>query len=481
MQSWAACELRHAQLGDVRLNRRLVRIVEDLAAKPTASVPEASGTWAATKGVYRFWDSDQVTAEAIRASHTQSTVERLAGHELVLAVQDTTDLDYAHHPATKGLGPLENKYQYGMRVHSSLAVSSVGVPLGLLHQVDWVRDPATVGKRHSRRKRATKDKESQRWLTALLASQEVVPAEVAVVTVADSEADIYDLFALPRRRGSELLIRGTHDRRVGEVGYLWQTLEQSPVRGHYTLEVHRKAGRKARQACISVRYTSVDIEPPRHHLGRAALSPVSLQVVLVREETPPPGVPAITWLLYTSLPIESLEDALRCVRWYSYRWLIERYHFVLKSGCRIEQLQLETAARIERALATYCIVAWRLLWLTYEARQSPDTPCDRVLEPAEWQSLYCRIHQTPCPPATPPTLHQAVRWIAQLGGFLARKSDGEPGVQTIWQGLRRLEDMAVMWQLLHPQPPPGSSLLVGNDEPSRGGAGGEVSYAGRSS
>lgn len=448
MQPWAAEELRHAQLGDQRLNRRLVRIAEDLAAQPAVSVPQASGSWAATKAVYRFWDSAQVTPEAILASHTQSTVARVASQGLALAVQDTTDFDFVHHPATQGLGPLENKYQAGLKVHSALAVSADGVPLGLLHQTIWARDPATVGKRHQRRKRATQDKESQRWLTALAASQRIVPGHVQVVTVADSEADIYDLFALQRRAGSELLIRGTHDRRVDEIGYVWETLAKSPICGSYPLEVRRKEGQPAHQATLSVRYTALTMQPPRHHLQRARLKPVQLWAILVQEEAPPAGVEPIVWLLWTSLPVTDLHAALRCVRWYSYRWLIERYHFVLKSGCRLEELQLQKAERIARALATYSIVAWRLLWLTYEARQNPDTPCDQVLEPAQWQSLYCRIHKTSRPPATPPTLRQAVRWIAQLGGFLGRKSDGEPGVQTIWLGLRRLEDMAAMWQLL---------------------------------
>jgi hypothetical protein len=450
MHGWAAEELRHARMGDKRLNRRLVRLVEDLAAQPTASVPQASGTWAATKAAYRFWDSPQVTAAAIRASHTQSTVERVRQEAGVLAVQDTTNLDFAHHPATRGLGPLDNQYQAGLKVHSALAVNAAGVPLGLLHQAVWVRDAALVGQRQHRRTRATQDKESQRWLTALTASQQAVPSNVQVVTVADSEADIYDLFALPRRAGSELLIRGAHDRRVDEAGYVWATLSQSPLCGQYPLMVRRKGGQPERQALLSVRYRALAMQPPHHHLKRGQLKPLSLWAILVQEEAPSAGVTPIVWLLWTSLPITDLDAALRCVRWYSYRWLIERYHFVLKSGCRLEDLQLAEAARLERALATYCIVAWRLLWLTYEARQNPDTPCDRVLERSEWQALYCRIHKTSRPPATPPTLRQAVRWIAQLGGFLGRKADGEPGVQTIWLGLRRLADMAAMWQLMVP-------------------------------
>jgi hypothetical protein len=454
MQSWAAQELRYAQLGDARLNRRLVRLVEDLAAQPTASVPRACGHWAATKAAYRFWGSARVKPEAIQAAHRQSTVERVRGHGTILVIQDTTDLNFTHHPATRGLGPLDHSSQLGLKVHSALAVSAQGVPLGLIHQEVWTRDPAAVGKRHQRRRRETKEKESQRWLTALTASQEAVPEGIEVITIADREADIYDLFAMPRRPGVHLLIRATHNRRVShEARYLWPAIRQSPARGPWTIEVQRKDDHPPRQATLTVRYETLAIHPPRHHRRRASLPPISVQVILAEEENPPPGVKPISWLLLTTWPVTTFEEALQCVRWYRDRWLVERYHFVLKSGCRVEELQLEESARIRRALATYCIVAWRLLWLTYEARQNPDSPCDRALETHEWQALYCTIHKTPIPPATPPTLHEAVRWVAQLGGFLGRKHDGEPGVKSIWRGLRRLEDIAATWKLLHSNPP----------------------------
>lgn len=453
MHAWAAQELRHVHLGDARLDKRLLRIVEQLAAQPTASVPQASGTWANTKATYRFWDTKTITPQAIRASHTQTTVERIGKESCVLAVQDTTDLDFAHHPATEGLGPLDNEHQYGMKVHSTLAVSTAGVPLGLLHQHVWTRDPATRGIKHTRRKRPTADKESQRWLTALTESEQAVPPQTEVVMVADSEADIYDLFALSRRAGSHLLIRGTHNRRVdGTARYLWAAGRQAPVAGRYVLDLQRADERPARQATMAIRFTTVQIQPPRDRSKSEGLQPVGLSVILVEEETAPPGVPPVCWLLLTSLPIASVDDALRSVRWYSYRWLIERYHFVLKSGCRLEQLQLENALRLKRALATYCLVAWRLLWLTYQARRQPDLSCTVALEQHEWQSLYCTVQHTAHPPHDPPTLHEAVRWIAQLGGFLARRHDGEPGVKLIWQGLRRLHDIAATWQLVHSAP-----------------------------
>lgn len=450
---WAVEELEHVHLGDARLNRRLIRLVESLADQPTASVAEACGNWAATKAAYRFWDSPRISADAIREAHARSTVERLSGHECVLAIQDTTSLDFTRHPATNGMGPLEHPAHRGLRVHSVLMASIHGVPLGIIQQQVWSRDPETVGKRHSRRRKETRDKESQRWLTALQLTQERTPEGTIGITMADREADIYDLLAAPRRPGANLLIRATHNRRVShQARYLWEAIGQSPRRGEFAVELKRKDNQGARQARLTVRYESLTIEPPLNRRQRDRLSPIGVQAILAKEEKPPPGVTPLCWLLLTTLAVNTFQEAVQCLKWYSYRWLVERYHFVLKSGCNLEKLQLEEAQRIHRALATYSIVAWRLLWLTYQARRSPHMPCDTVLEAHEWQSLYCTIHETPIPPPEPPTLSQAVRWIAQLGGFLGRSHDGEPGVKTIWRGMRRLTDIANTWRLLHPEP-----------------------------
>ncbi len=450
MQAWAAQELELADLGDPRRKRRLIQIVEDLAAQPSASVPQACGSRAKTKAAYRFWDDAHVTPAAIQASHLEQTAARAQRKGQVLAIQDTTELDYADHPHTQGLGPLENVCQNGFKVHSSLAVSTDGVPLGLLDQQVWVRDGQ---QKKPRRQRATRDKESQRWLTAWTESQARLPAAVSVITVADSEADIFDLFATPRRVGAELLIRGTHHRRVDATAkYLWETLRAQPVRNTFSLSVRRREGQPPRTAHLTVRTATVTIQPPRHHVKRAQVPPVTLNVILVEELQPPAGVSPIVWLLLTTLPIETWAQVQQAVTWYSYRWLIERYHFVYKSGCHLEDLQLETVERLQRALATYSLVAWRLLWLTYQARRTPDDSCEVALERAEWQALYAKHFATTQVPSTPPTLHAAVRWIAQLGGFLGRRSDGEPGVKTIWLGLRRLDDLTAMWQLHHPDP-----------------------------
>ncbi|NES70158.1 MAG: IS4 family transposase, partial [Okeania sp. SIO2D1] len=201
----------------------------------------------------------------------------------------------------------------------------------------------------------------------------------------------------------------------------------------------------ARKAALTIRYTTVTLQPPQNRAKKEQLAPLTLQAILVKEVEAPTEIEPISWLLLTTLKITSIEDVNKYVQWYSYRWLIERYHYVLKSGCGMEKLQLETAQRLEMALATYSIVAWRLLWLTYLARCSPTSSCEQVLEPLEWQVLYGTIHQQLYPHSRPPTLAEVVNWIAQLGGFLGRKGDGSPGVKVLWRGLSRLHDLVKGW------------------------------------
>ena len=259
--------------------------------------------------------------------------------------------------------------------------------------------------------------------------------------------------ALERSESVHLLIRANHNRRVEHPShYLQAAIAQAPVAGTTTVEVSAKAGRPPRQATLSVRYQPLPILPPRNRRGRTQLPAITVKVIWAHEEHPPEGTEPISWLLLTTLNVTSFEQACQCLRWYALRWLIERFHYVLKSGCRIEQLQLETRERIQRALATYVIVAWRLLWLTYEARLNPQQSCEVAFETFEWQALYCHVHQSTTPPTQPPSLAQAVLWIAQLGGFLARRHDGSPGVKTLWRGMRRLHDMAQTWRLLHSKP-----------------------------
>lgn len=457
MESWAAKELERVDLGDVRLERRLFRIVERLSERPEQSIPAACQSWAETKGTYRFFSSKQVEAEKIILGHRSKTIERMKTESCVLVAQDTSELNYTAHKKKEGLGGLRHSWEKGLYLHTGLAIRLDGVPLGLVYQQIWARKIDSDRSKAERRITKTKDKESQRWIDTLRLCQDVIPADKKIVVIADREADMYDLLATERQNNVDLLVRAVQNRRVDHpTRYLQDAVLAQPPFGQMQVEVSRQGERPPRLATLVIRYMTVAILPPYRGVHRKEARPIHIQVILANEVDPPRDEPAISWWLLTTLPVQSLEDAKRCIQWYSYRWLIERFHFVLKSGCCVESLQLENAERLERALATYSIVAWRLLWLTYLARLSPEQSCLIVFEPHEWQSLHCFVHQTPLPPSTPPSLKTALLWIAQLGGFLARKRDGVPGVQTIWRGLRRLSDISDTWLLSHP-------LFVGND------------------
>jgi hypothetical protein len=458
LSEWVGKELAAVTLKDARLERRLHKLVEKLAEQPTASIPQACGGWAETKAAYRFFDNSKVSHGAILAGHHKACLERVAEEGLLLVLQDTTSLDYTHHPKTRNVGLLENEESRGLFVHTSMAVSAAGVPLGLLDQQVWVRAPEVVGRKHQRKKQPIEEKESYKWLKGLQASLKDMPAQVCVVTVADREADIFDFFWEAEAWQTQVLVRAAWNRNLAapSKGRLWEAVARTPVQGKFTVEIGRAKDRQPRRAIMAVRFTPVTIQPPQHRRRDPNLHPLPLYAIEVFEEDPPADEKPAHWLLLTNRPVQSFAQAECCVRWYSFRWLVERYHYVLKSGCLIEDRQLETGERLQRCLGVYAIVAWRLLWLTYQARVTPEAPCTVALQTYEWQALYCYIHGTSMPPLQPPSLNQAVRWIAQLGGFLGRKRDGEPGVKVLWRGWQRLNDIAETWQLTHP------SLDVGN-------------------
>ena len=399
-----------------------------------------------------------MSAEGILESHRASVQKRMQASGIVLALQDTTDFNFTHHRSKdfeSGFGLTSSQsYVRGLKVHTTFGVSGEGVPLGVLDQQVWSRNPspAKSGKKNQKKSKAKslKDKESLRWLQAQVASELDLPEGVALVTVADRESDIYELMALPRGKGVHVLLRVCRNRTVDHPSKLLKAaMAQAPVAGTLTVTVSRRKGQGQREATLTVRHQRLTLKVPQNRPKSAQLCDLPMTVVSVEEEHPPEGCKAISWLLISDIEIDSFEHACTLVQWYSWRWLIERYHYVLKSGCQIESLQLETATRIVHALATYAIVAWRLLWLTYEARVHPQQSCEVAFETFEWQALFCRIHHKPKPPKKPPTLEQVVRWVAQLGGFLARKHDGNPGVKTLWRGFTRLHDIADTWRLAH--------------------------------
>lgn len=437
---WAVEECGRAEFGDPRLTRRLIKVTAGLAEQPAVSIPSALQGWGDTKAAYRFFANAKVRPEKIIGAHAKATAKRMRGEHIVLGVQDTTVVNFTGHDETEGLGPIGKESSRGMFVHSCLAGRVDGTPLGLLHQKCWAR---------SEEQKET-DKESARWIETMRAVEPLIPEGVRLVMLGDRENDFFEFFAAAAEDGVDAIVRAAHDRRLkGQFPTLAAALAEARQLGAYTVTVPKKVGQRERETTLALFATSVELPPPRTYRGPHR-DPVQLNAVCAYEIDPPEEVQnPISWILLTTLPVADAEQAAVVVHWYTLRWRIERLHFILKSGCQIESLQLQAEERLENAIAVYSIAAWRILWLTYEARQHPDAPCTSALTDLEWKALVLAMYQRKVlkgqrAPQKPPTLSTAVIYIARLGGFLARRGDGDPGVKTIWRGWRNLQDRAAM-------------------------------------
>jgi hypothetical protein len=449
---WAEEEFGGCGLPDARLQERLLSLARDFYARPMANVPQACGSRAKTKAAYRFLTHDDSTMDTLLQPHYRATEARLSQESVVLAVQDSTSLDYTTHAQTQATGPIGSwvRGPQGLHLHSTLAFSTQGTPLGFLDVQCWARDRAAFGKKAKRHHLPIEEKESFKWLKsyrAVAAVQARLP-NTMVVSVGDREADVYELFreAVKHLDGPKLLIRAEHDRQLqDEQQRLWETLQSKPIAGIQVLQVPRQASRAAREAQMVIRFAEVSLQAPTSYQGAPA---IALWVVFAQEQSAPPGVKALEWVLLTTIPVTSFEQAIEKLVWYTRRWGIEVLHRTLKSGCRIEQRQLAHATRLEACLAIDLVVAWRIYHLSKLGREVPQAPCTVYFEAAEWKALMVFTTQNRVPPAEPPTLREAMHRVASLGGFLGRKSDGEPGTQTLWLGLQRLDDIVAMWQVM---------------------------------
>ena len=456
--SWAGREMWSVDLGDPRRNQRLVRVLEDFYARPNASIPQACHeSWGRLKGAYRLLGNDNVSLHDILAPHYASTAERMHNEPVVLAVQDTTSLNYSTHSTTTGLGPIttHRNGDVGLEVHDTLAFTPGGVPLGLLDVQWWARDATEFGKKYSRRKRPIEDKESYKWLASFQAAahaQRLCP-NTRVVSIGDRESDIFDLFelALSRDDHPALLVRASVDRCVQSttaIGRLWKTVESCRESEIRDVHVARAGQRAARQARLQVRFCEVDLRPPRN--GPAGRRPLRVWAVLAREENPPPAVEPLEWMLLTTIEVRTFSQAMEKIDWYMRRWGIEVYHHTLKSGCLIEERQITTASGLANCLAIDMIVAWRILYMTRLGREVPELPCTAVFTEDEWQSLHKVSYPRKPLPLQPPSLKQLIGMLARLGGHIGRNSDGPPGVDSLWIGLTRLADISLCWRLFGP-------------------------------
>ena len=453
-ESWAQTEMAGVEVWDQRCRGSLERICEQVLARPEESFSAACGPGLRQAGS-RIFGAPQMSVEKMLAGHVEQTAQRCQAHAEVIVAQDTTEVNYTTHKGATGLGPINgNANSRGLLLHTALALTPEGVPLGVLSQETWARDPTTFGTAAQRRTRPVAEKESQKWLTGLQRVAEALPDGPRVVLVQDREADVFAFLAAPRPAHIALIVRVCQPRRVeveaGREGGPRNVLEaarQAPVVGQVRVQVPRKPGQPEREAVLELAASAVRVKAPQRRTADVPASSQALWVVRATELEPPAGGKPIEWILLTTLTIASCTAARRCVQYYALRWRVERFHYTLKQGCTVERLQFEEAHTLKNALALYSIVAWRLLWLTYTAREQPQAPATELLPPLELQVLE---QATQVPVAT---AREAIRALAQLGGFPTNPSAKEPGVKVLWRGLRRLEAMVEGWILaLHAGP-----------------------------
>ena len=465
---WAEDEVALADFGDQRLDTRMVTLLSDLGNRPNLSIPAACGGRAEMKAAYRFFDNAKVTFDKVIEPHVARTKERMAEYEVVLLVEDTTETDLTRpEQEVEGAGELDGARR-GILLHEIQAFTPDGTPLGtvwadVVNRTEGVSQASAAEKQHRRKHTPIEAKESMRWLTGLRQARQVAQQlpGVQCVCVADSEADIYEVFAEPRGEPPvHWLIRACQDRALEtDTGnHLRDQVWDKPVLYRVELLIRgrqaktaaedraRRQNRDSRQAQVEVRTATVTLRPPWR--PDRQLPPVTVNVVLVREPNPPAGEAPVEWILVTTLPIDTPEQVRTIVAYYCVRWCIEVLFRTLKSGCRIERRRFEHIDRVLPCLGLYLIVAWRTLFVCRMGRSCPDMDCEALFEPSEWKAVWVAVHHQK-PPKKAPRLSELVHLIASLGGYVERPQS-EPGTQTLWIGLQRMYDLAWAWDSFGP-------------------------------
>jgi hypothetical protein len=452
-QEWIGQELAAAKLPDMRLEKRLQHLVEQMAAGLGRSIPLACQDWSATKAAYRFFSNERICEEQILAGHFEATRERLPQAEApVLVLHDTTEFSYKREDmAAVGLvskGSVR-KDEHGRPVyfttcgvclHSSLVLTLEGLPLGLAAVKFWSRKAfkGRVARRKAHRA-PIEEKESLRWLENLRSSTELLGQAERCVHVGDQESDIFDLFGVAQQLGTHFLVRTRADRLAnGGPETVAEAIGQSPRRGLYRILVRNRKGEQS-EAVLEVRYQRLRIQTAKGKKKRYPEQTVT--VIEAREQQTPADRDRIDWKLITDLAVNSRREAVEKVQWYALRWKIEVFHKILKSGCRAEQSRLRTTARLTNLLAVFCILSWRVFWLTMTNRTAPEANPELVFTDLEVLILDRLVADKPSAYAPQRGLSHYLIKLARLGGYLARNSDPPPGNETIWRGLTRLNDI----------------------------------------
>ena len=464
---WWESELAGCVFADARLGQRLHKLIERMGGAIGASLPLACQDWANTKAAYRFFSNDRVSEEQILAGHFQSTRERFAAAEgTILVLQDTTEftcqrerpeaigITYSVNSGKDKAGRFRMHTVCGLLMHASLAVTTDGLPLGLAAVKFWSRQKfkgtAALKRKVNPTRVPIEHKESVRWLENMRQSTGLFGDPARCVHVGDRESDIYELFCTARELGTHFLVRSCVDRLAGDGGHtIAKEMNEAQVGGLHAVEVRDGKGR-TETALVELKYRRVHVLPP---IGKQKRYPaLALTVIHAKERATPADRPAIEWKLITDLPVATHEAAVEKLRWYAQRWKIEVFHKILKSGCRAEEARLRTAERLVRLIAVFCILGWRVFWMTMMRRVAPDAAAKLVLTGVEIALLDRLVPDKGHEPPGAGTLSSYLIKLARLGGYLARAKDPPPGSTVMWRGLSRLTDIKLGGMLADASP-----------------------------
>lgn len=457
-------ELAQANLPDKRLTKRLCSMFEKMSQFPNESLPTAFGSHADMKGAYRFFANPHVSAEAILEPHYQRTLERVRCNEVVLLVNDTTDLSLKHMECVEDLGVLNNSKQPGCNLHALVAFTTNRLCLGIVSAIFLKRDPDELGKKIPHKYRSIENKESYRWIMGYRKACEVAQKTNShIIYVADQESEMYELFAEYELCGktADFLIRSKGQRLVsvenGSKVLLKSAMELAQTIGRIEFTLQSSRGRKNREGRRK-REDEIDHRDERKVVQQVKILEFScrlakkgpktfvrLRAVYLEELNPPLGEKPVNWLLLTSLTVNSLDDAKNVVSYYLARWGIETFFHVLKTGCQVEKLQFENGKRFIKCVSLYLVVAWRVLYVMMLGRNNPEIPCDVIFEVDEWESAYAIVNKKR-PPEKAFNLGIMMGLVARLGGHLGRANDAKAGPRTIWKGLQRVYANAEGWK-----------------------------------
>ena len=464
--NWAAEELAGINLGDKRLNNRSIKILDALGGNPINSIPASCNGYHETKAAYRFFDNENVTPGKILEPHKASTYKRIEEFNVILCIQDTTELDFSGQKENSGIGFLNHDARRGLYLHPTLAVTPEKVCLGVIDIETYRRDKLhkhmTEEEKKISKKLPIKGKESYRWLKSYLAACDVAKKfpEKTVVSVGDRECDMYEFFLVAEDQkknntaAADWLIRAQHDRTTEEKEdingelikkRLRELAAQEPILGTIEFTLPSRDGKAERKVVQSVQVVTKKILPPDRL--KMDVEPMMVTAILTKEINTPEGEEPIEWMLLTSIEVDNGQLASEIIKWYLARWEIEVYFKILKSGCHIEELQLETEERMDVCLSLYMIVAWRILYFTMLGRTCPDLPCNLVFHEHEWKSVYEIFHKIKAP-EQPVSLNEMILLIGSLGGHLNRRSDAFPGPKKMWIGMQKMRHFSIAREVL---------------------------------